>query len=405
MHRRDDAPSGLRIALIASSFAPFVGGVEEHVARVAEQLSARGDEVEVWTVDRGARASSAGPSAAPFGVRYLPTPLPARSAPDLGRFALRAPGALSKWSRAVREFRPDVLSVQCFGPNGLYALGVHRRYGAPLIITSHGETLGDDNGVYARSALLRRGLRDALAAASAVTAPSEYVLGDLRERFGLGATDGVVIPNGVADVGAPASHDATLRQAQRSGSSVARRDDLLVAVGRLGRMKGFDLLIDAFVEADIPGAELEIVGDGPERTALQEQISRVGSTGRIRLAGQATAEGVASRMAAATAVVVPSRSEAFGIVGLEAWRSGAPLVMTSRGGAAEFVRDGEDGLLVDPTDRPALAAAIRRTLSDEPFRRILAANGRARLPEFEWARVAESYERLFRDVVGAGSAT
>ncbi|MDP3949123.1 MAG: glycosyltransferase family 4 protein [Microbacterium sp.] len=389
MRRRDDAPSGLRIALIASSFAPFVGGVEEHVARVAEQLSGRGDEVEVWTVDRGARASSAGA----FGVRYLPTPLPARSAGDLGRFALRAPAALSKWSRAVHEFRPDVLSVQCFGPNGLYALGVHRRYGVPLIVTSHGETLGDDNGVYARSALLRRGLRDALAAAAAVTAPSEYVLEDLRERFGLGTGGGVVIPNGVADLFAPAS------------PSVARRDDLLVAVGRLGRMKGFDLLIDAFVEADIPGAELEIVGDGPERTALQEQISRVGFTGRIRLAGQATAEGVAARMAAATAVVVPSRSEAFGIVALEAWRAGAPLVMTSRGGAAEFVRDGEDGLLVDPTDRPALAAAIRRMLSDEPLRRILAANGRARLPEFEWARVAESYERLFRDVVDAGSAT
>ncbi len=400
MRRRDDAPTGLRIALIASSFAPFVGGVEEHVARVAEQLSARGHEVEVWTVDRGARASSTGP----FGVRYLPTPLPARSAGDLGRFALRAPGALSKWSRAVREFRPDVLSVQCFGPNGLYALGVHRRYGVPLVITSHGETLGDDNGVYARSALLRRGLRDALAAASAVTAPSEYVLDDLRKRFGLGERGGVVIPNGVSDVDASASPDAELRSAHRSGS-VARRDDLLVAVGRLGRMKGFDLLIDAFVAADVPGVVLEIVGDGPERTALQEQIARVGLTGRIRLAGQATAEVVASRMAAATAVVVPSRSEAFGIVALEAWRAGAPLVMTSRGGAAEFVRDGEDGLLVDPIDRPALVAAIRRMLRDEPLRRILAANGRARVPEFEWSRVAESYERIFRDVVGAESTT
>lgn len=385
MHRRDDAPSGLRIALISSSFAPFVGGVEEHVARIAGELQARGNAVEVWTVDRGARASSRG-----FGVRYLPTPLPARSARDLGQFALRAPGALSKWSRAMREFRPDVVSVQCFGPNGLYALGIHRRYGVPLVVTSHGETLGDDNGVYARSALLRRGLRDAIAAASAVTAPSEYVLADLRARFGLDSHSGMVIPNGVAPM--PLVEGAE------------RRSDLLVAVGRLGRMKGFDLLIDAFVEADAAGVELEIVGEGPERAALQQQISRAGFGDRIHLAGQATPEGVAARMAAATAVVVPSRSEAFGIVALEAWRAGAPLLMTSRGGAAEFVRDGEDGLLVDPTDRLSLASAIRRMLGEEPLRRTLAANGHARLPEFEWARVAESYETLFHDAVGmAGS--
>lgn len=348
---------------------------------MGEELQARGNAVEVWTVDRGARASARG-----FGVRYLPTPLPARSARDLGRFALRAPGALSKWSRAMREFRPDVVSVQCFGPNGLYALGIHRRYGVPLVVTSHGETLGDDNGVYARSALLRRGLRDAIAAASAVTAPSAYVLADLRARFGLDSRSGMVIPNGVAPLPLV--------------EGVERRSDLLVAVGRLGRMKGFDLLIDAFVEADAAGVELEIVGEGPERSALQQQISRAGFSDRIHLAGQATPEGVAARMAAATAVVVPSRSEAFGIVALEAWRAGAPLLMTSRGGAAEFVRDGEDGLLVDPTDRLSLASAIRRMLGEEPLRRTLAANGHARLPEFEWARVAESYETLFHDAVG-----
>ncbi|MDQ0644597.1 glycosyltransferase family 4 protein [Microbacterium murale] len=385
VHRRGDAPPGIRVALIASSFAPFVGGVEEHVARVAEQLQARGDEVEVWTVDRGERTRSA----RSFGVRYLPTPLPARSARDLVRFAVRAPGALSKWARAVREFHPDVLSVQCFGPNGLYALGLHRRYGVPLVVTSHGETLGDDNGVYARSALLRRGLRDAVVAASAVTAPSEYVLADLRARFGL--RGGVVIPNGVGS--APVI------------GRVERRDNLFVAVGRLGRMKGFDLLIDAFVEADLPDAELEIIGDGPERAVLQEQIDRADVGGRVRMAGQGTAEVVAARMAAATAVVVPSRSEAFGIVALEAWRGGAPLVMTSRGGAAEFVRDAEDGLLVDPTDRQGLASAMRRILRDETLRRTLATNGRARLPEFEWARIAESYARLFRGTVGAERAT
>ena len=83
-------------------------------------------------------------------------------------------------------------------------------------------------------------------------------------------------------------------------------------------------------------------------------------------------------MAGAVAVVVPSRVEAFGIVALEAWRSGAPLVMTDRGGAPGFVHDGVDGILVDPVDTAALRAALARVAAD-------AACGRS------WPRVASAY--------------
>ena len=69
-------------------------------------------------------------------------------------------------------------------------------------------------------------------------------------------------------------------------------------------------------------------------------------------------------MATATVVAVPSRREAFGLVALEAWRAGTPLVVTDRGGTVEFVHDGVDGLLVDPEDTAALARALDRVLDD-----------------------------------------
>lgn len=370
-----------RIALITSSFAPHVGGVEEHVAQVARELTARGHVVEVWTVDRGAAPQD--PLLAADGVeiavRYLPTPLPARSLPAMLRFAGRWPAAWAAWRRAHRRLRPDVLHVHCFGPNGIYAEALHRRRHTPLIITSHGETMGDDNGVYERSALLRARLRRAIVSAQTVTAPSEYVLDDLRARYGLHS--GVVVPNGV---------DLAVRQGETAGEG-----DYLFAVGRLGYVKGFDLLIEAFARLQDTGVRLVIGGDGPERDALQKQSEAAGLAERVSFVGQLASEQVDAYMRGAVAVVVPSRSEAFGIVALEAWRAGAPLVMTSRGGAAEFVRDGEDGVLVDPTDVDALSEALAQVGNDPTLADRLRANGPARVRDLTWPAVVSQYLRLY----------
>ena len=374
-----------RIALVSSSYAPYVGGVEEHVRQVARELRHDGVEVEVWTVDRG--ESLGVREVEGVTVRYLPTPLPAASPGAALRFLLRLPAAWRRWADAHRRFRPDLLHVQCFGPNGAFALAMHRRFGIPLIVTSHGETIADDHAVFARSALLRTALRRAIASANAVTAPSQFVIDDLRANHGL--VDGTVVPNGVVlDV-----PDAS------GGRAPAGR--YLLGVGRLGRMKGFDLLIDAFARAGLDrDIRLVIAGDGPERDRLHAEIRRRGLTGRIELAGRLDAAAVARAMSGALAVVVPSRMEAFGIVALEAWRSEAPLVMTNRGGAPEFVRDGVDGILVDPEDPAALAGALSRVSSDERLRAQLVAAGRERVGAFTWARVARAYEELYAAAAG-----
>lgn len=369
-----------RVALVSSSYAPYVGGVEEHVRQVARALRDDGVEVEVWTVDRGEMLGVREVDG--VTVRYLPTPLPAASPGAALRFLGRLPRAWREWADARRRFGPDALHVQCFGPNGVYALALHRRYGIPLVVTSHGETVADDRAVFSRSALLRGALRQALAAAVAVTAPSRFVIDDLQRSFGL--VGGTVVPNGVE----PAP--------QQGGGAAALHGRYLLAVGRLGYMKGFDLLVKAFAGAELDrNLRLAIVGDGPEHDRLVEAIGRFGIADRVDLVGRLDAAGVARAMTGAVAVVVPSRMEAFGIVALEAWRSGAPLVMTDRGGASEFVRDGIDGLLVDPEDFAALRGALSRITTDESLRTSLAAAGRERVPEFTWARVARAYEDLY----------
>lgn len=376
-------PRRPRVSLVTSSYHPHVGGVEEHVRQVARELRSAGHQVEVWTVDRGEHLGVQKLDGTE--VRYLPTPLPARSSASLVRLARDLPAAVWGWCRAYRALRPDVLHVHCFGPNGVYALALHRLTRTPMIVTSHGETLADDHDVYARSALLRRSLRGAVAQADAVTAPSRYVLRDLRSRFGL--VGGTVVPNGVGPAPVPLPE--------------VRRDPALrrvVAVGRMERMKGFDLLLEAVEATGRRDIEVVLGGDGSSLGELRELAASLGLGERVHFLGRLYPDEVAAQMAAADVVVVPSRREAFGIVALEAWRAKTPLVGTVHGGMAEFVRDDVDGVLVDPLDTQALGNAIEDVLSDATRAGRLCAAGLERLACYSWEQVARRYVHLYLDV-------
>jgi glycogen synthase len=97
--------------------------------------------------------------------------------------------------------------------------------------------------------------------------------------------------------------------------------------------------------------------------------------------------------------VMPSRIEPFGIVALEAMKAGCPVIVTSRGGASEVVRDGQDGIVVDPFDSRALSGAIERVLGDAALRSRLIDSGRDRVAEFAWDRITERYLDAYRRVV------
>ena len=380
-----------RIALVSSSYHPYPGGVEEHVSNLARHLARAGHEVVVWTVDRGEHLGVRDVDG--VQVHYLPTPLPARDAGALVRFATRAPRAWRAWTRAHQSFRPDLLHVHCFGPNGLYALGLHRRFKTPLVVTSHGETFADDHGVFAQSALLRAGLRSALGVSDATTACSTVVAADLRSRFGAVTCD--VVPNAI-DPDEPGSEGGELPERW------PREGTVVFALGRVVPVKGFDLLVSAFEEAARSGEHLVIAGDGPELSYLKRLAAHRDGAPRVHFLGRLDRPSVVAAMAAADLVVVPSRAEAFGIVALEAWRAGTPLIMSSRGGASDFIIHGQNGLLVDPEDRAELAASIRGVLDEPDLAARLAAAGSLAVRDFTWGRVAGEYVAIYDRVLSSG---
>lgn len=154
----------------------------------------------------------------------------------------------------------------------------------------------------------------------------------------------------------------------------SRRVRRFLAVGRLERQKGFDVLVDAVARARATGADLvlDICGHGTQRTMLEAAIERKGVSEHVRLLGQR--DDAQELMLRADALVHPARWEGFGLVLLEAMRAGLPVVATRVGAIPEVVADGESGLLVEADDAAALAVAMTRVATDDA---LLARLGRA----------------------------
>jgi starch synthase (maltosyl-transferring) len=203
----------------------------------------------------------------------------------------------------------------------------------------------------------------------------------------------LVIPNGI-DV--PSSPPAAADWAALQLPAASAR---LVYVGRLEAQKGLDVLFDAF--ALFPAEQrpaLAIVGAGPNRERLEAQANRQGLSSLVRFLGWRP--NPASWIAAADALVLPSRWEGMPNVVLEAMAVGKPVIAANVEGVSDLVDDGATGWLAPPNDPSALAAAIRRSLADSRRWAVMGAAARRKaIEEFSFRRVVERYERLWLDLL------
>lgn len=166
---------------------------------------------------------------------------------------------------------------------------------------------------------------------------------------------------------------------------------VLLYVGRVSREKNLEALLGAFSElatrgAAGCGARLAIVGDGPDRGALERRWT----SPSVAFIGYLEGEELAAAFASADLFVFPSRTDTFGNVVLEAMASGLPVVVSSDGGPAEQIRHGEDGLVVD-LDRPqALADAVALCLLSPALRARLGSAARLAAMGRDWDRFLEA---------------
>lgn len=209
----------------------------------------------------------------------------------------------------------------------------------------------------------------------------------MEDFYALGRGSVLSIPNCVPNLGDPAP-------------PIARSDGQIVvgSVGRLDRMKGHDILLRAIAQID--GVRVVILGEGEQRTTLTKLAAELGVSDRIDLPGWA--DDPRAYLPAFDIIALPSRSEGFPLVVVEAMLAARPVIATRVGSVAEAVIDGETGLMVDKDDVDGLAAALCR-LRDDPELRICLGNyGReVAIARFTVEHMIEGYERLWQEVVTA----
>ena len=137
---------------------------------------------------------------------------------------------------------------------------------------------------------------------------------------------------------------------------------------------------------------------GGERAWIEREAARLAVRDRLELLGFRHPDELPDLYSSADAVLIPSHREGFGLVGLEAMAAGVPVVSTGAGGLAEYMRHGENALLVPPHDPETLAGAVARVIGDGALRERLAAHGRDTAERYTLRRAAEAVLRFYEEV-------
>ena len=280
--------------------------------------------------------------------------------------AMRADQGTGAFARAALRLLPTADLLLLGHVNLLPLALLHRlvRPGGRRILFAHGiEIWGDP--AYRRvrrwePAMLR-------GAIDQVGVVSGYSRDRMAEAFGVPAARFTLFPNAVDLPAEPTS-------------AAAPRQRLVLAVSRLGageREKHLDALIRALPL--VPDARLTIVGEGALREELARLAQEVGVGARVDLPGALGAAALAHAYATASVFALPLSKEGFGIVYLEAWANGLPVIGSRFGAGGEVIRDGVDGFTVDPADIPSLADRMQRLLDDPSLAQAMAVAGRARV--------------------------
>lgn len=361
------------------------GGAEHLLVEYARLLPDLGVDAEVVALQ--ARDGNPGAEA----LRDAGTPVR-----TLGIERLRQRGAYARVSDSIDSASPDIVHTQLEFSYILGSIAAHRRR-IPTLATLH--TLEEPmrgTRAWARNRLTAYALRRY---ADRVVAVSDHARRHHIDHLRLSPDRVTTLYNGI-ELG-PFSAASGERRRVREELGIPAEASLIVTVAVLRPPKGVSDMLTALprIAARKPDSRYLIVGDGPARDDLERQAVRRGEAGRVHFVGRRA--DVPRMLAAADLFVLPSRAEALPTVVAEAMAAGLPVVATSVGGTPEMVGP-ETGILVEPGDPVALAAACLELLGDPDRRASMgAAAAEVAAERFDIRRQAARLVEMYRVLAAA----
>lgn len=358
----------MNVTFVALGVYGHEGGIERFNRRLLSSLASSGHRLNAVLLWDTAPEAAAG---LPQGVTVA----------ACGRSKARAVGA---FVRGVLRRRPDVIVYGhvLLTPLSLLTRVLRRR--AVNVLVVHGYEVWDRP-----SAPRRRLVRMAI---DRIASVSDYTARRMADAYGIDPARFVRIVNAVDAGEAP--------------PPAARTGDKLLVVSRLdprNKAKNVDKVIAAMprVLTEAPGTQLYVVGDGGWRGELEALARRLAVDDHVRFLGSVPDDRREALYATSDVFVLPSTQEGFGIVYLEAWRHSLPVIAGSGGAAPEVVRDGVEGVVVEPAP-DAIAGAILHLLRDPELRRGMGAAGYRRLTAHYTGRhFDEAVSKMLDDAVAA----
>ncbi|HOE64333.1 MAG TPA: glycosyltransferase [Candidatus Sumerlaeota bacterium] len=359
-------------------FPPVIGGIEKHIHQVAEGTR---DEYDVRVLVANTRSKTEVEDV--NGITVI-------KAASLGRIA--SSPICPTFPKLLKKYAADILHFHCPNPIGDISYLINRPSGK-VVVTYHSDVVRQRSAMIIYGALLRRFLR--LASVIMPTSPqyidSSSYLSDCRDKC-------EPVPLGI-ETDRFQKTPAIEAQAEDIRKSVGGQP-IILFVGRLRYYKGLHFLIQALPM--VKESHLFIVGAGPEETPLRRQAKMFRVEDRVTFVGAVEDGKLPLYYYASDIFCLPShlRSEAYGLVQLEAMTCGLPVVSCNLKTGVPFVnKDGETGIIVEPGSPSALSNALNQLLSDVDLRKKLGSQAQKRaLAEFDVSvmirRIKAVYERV-----------
>jgi glycosyltransferase involved in cell wall biosynthesis len=386
----------VKLALVTETYPPEVNGVAMTLNRLVAGLAARGHEVEVVRPRQDGEEKIPGRERRAGRITEWLTPgLPIPFYHTL-KMGLPVWGALRRrWVAAP----PDLVHVATEGPLGLAALRAARRLGLPVTSSFHTnfQHYGRHYGLNKLRAAIMAYLRWFHNRTACTMVPTDELRAQLAT---LDFTRLVVIARGVdTDLFSPGNR----REQLRARWGAAPGDPVFVYVGRLAAEKNLGLVVETFLlmQKIEPRARCVLVGDGPERPALEKKFPQ------FYFAGMQRGPELAAHYASADVFVFPSTTETFGNVVTEAMASGLVVLAFDYAAARQHLRTGVNGATVPLGEADAFLAAAASLLAHRESWPALRAAARAAALDITWDKIVACFERelLQAQAASAGAAS
>lgn len=366
----------MKILMLNYEYPPLGGGGASVTKSLSEELVHQGHEVDVVTMGyKGLSKEEDINGVQVYRVPSIRKKLEMCTFHEMLSYCISASRFLPK---LLRENDYEINHTHFIIPTGAVSSIYHKRI--PYIVTTHGSDVPghNPNRFQFQHILLKPFSTTVLNRARYITSPSNYLKGEIVRNYGERKI--AVIPNGI-------SADTYLPQ---------RKKRTILTVSRLFEMKGIQYVIEAMKE--IEGFEYVICGDGPYRPQLEDLVKQLHLEPQVKFRGHLKPEQLIQEYGTAAIFVLPSASESFGLVLIEAMSAECAVITSNTTGCAEVV--GDAALVVPPKDSEAIKNQLLTLINDPKRCRELGTQGRRRVEQqFTWSSVAKKYLSLYEKVL------